>query len=859
MPNVSSTLVFSNTTLSVVPVLVGPLQILITLLPAILLAVATTIFAMLKPSAIKTFIKLMWRQKLVVAVTAVTITGSLYGIGRLRAYLAPPPADAVQGDDWPTARGTLLRTGFVPGFRDPVRQGIVWSHQDGTEGFYASPAVVGNRVYISSARLGLREYGRIYCFDADSGAIVWKYEGGGYRPTFSSPVVSGNYLVCGEGLHTTRDARIICLDARTGEELWTHRTNSHVECTPVIADGKVYVGAGDDGYYCLALEPQEPGKAKVLWHLPGEKYPDAETSLAAHNGKVYAGLGFGGKALCVLDAETGEEEARVELTFPAFSPPAISNGKLYLGTGDGDYVKVGTRGEVRCIDLKTLKTDWTFEPGNAVLGSIAVAGDRLFFGCQDMHLYALDLGGKLIGKWNAHAAINGAPAVGEKHVYVITRNGTLAAVNRQSMNFIWGVKLKAEDDSLFIGSPVVARGHVYLGTDGAGFVCVGRPAMGGDEFAQRWSGRLGGPGAAGNADDSPIPSPVTQGWHYPATTGSTTNATTIVAPPAALTSRKAENTGGVLFVPITTGPQAGVICLPASEARQTPKPWWTFSAPLGAFDSPAAGDGGVYFVDGKPGDQGRLLRKLDAESGVMIWQHTIEPGASGALLLTPAGLLVQDRVDALSLIAADGKPRWTSTVGVMRHAPTSLGPFVVVASQTPGALTALDLPTGQEIWRVTLPSPATTSPLFDGKTIFVGTGLGVVARSILDGSVYADAISDGGGVSAEMYLDTNHLIYINTTGELVFVDRVTGRTQSRHGGAAPGSVPLVSRGLVVFVGDKALMQLNLEAANPSPQPWLDFAKLGGKPSTPLILYDGSAYLGVQRAGGTAMQRLEKPQ
>ena len=463
-------------TLGVVPVLVGPLQILITLLPAILLALATSIFAMLKPSAIKTFIKLMWRQRVGVCVTAILVGGAFYGLGQLRAHFAPPPAEAVEGDDWPTARGSLLRQGHVPGAPDPARKGIVWSHQDGSEGFYASPAVVGNRVYISSARLGLREFGRIYCFDADSGAIVWKYEGNGYRPTFSSPVVSGNYLVCGEGLHTTRDARIICLDARTGQELWSHRTGSHVECTPVIAGGKVYVGAGDDGYYCLALEPAEPGKAQVIWHQPGDRYPDAETSLAVHEGKVYAGLGFGGKALCVLDAETGEEEARLELTYPAFSPPAIANGKLYIGTGDGDYVKVGTRGQVRCIDLKTLKTDWTFETGNAVLGAIAITGDRLFFGCQDMHLYALDLSGNLIGKWNAQAAINGAPAVGAKHIYVITRTGTLAAIHRQSMNFAWGAKLKGEDDSLFIGSPVVARGHVYLGTD-TGFLCVGKPAI----------------------------------------------------------------------------------------------------------------------------------------------------------------------------------------------------------------------------------------------------------------------------------------------------------------------------------------------------------------------------------------------
>ena len=42
-----------------------------------------------------------------------------------------------------------------------------------------------------------------------------------------------------------------------------------------------------------------------------ERYPDAETSLAVHEGKVYAGLGNGGRALCVIDAaEIGRASCR---------------------------------------------------------------------------------------------------------------------------------------------------------------------------------------------------------------------------------------------------------------------------------------------------------------------------------------------------------------------------------------------------------------------------------------------------------------------------------------------------------------------------------------------------------------------
>ncbi len=35
------------------------------------------------------------------------------------------------------------------------------------------------------------------------------------------------------------------------------------ESSPAIADGRVYVGAGDDGFYCLDLRGDGQGKAKV--------------------------------------------------------------------------------------------------------------------------------------------------------------------------------------------------------------------------------------------------------------------------------------------------------------------------------------------------------------------------------------------------------------------------------------------------------------------------------------------------------------------------------------------------------------------------------------------------------------------
>ena len=77
-----------------------------------------------------------------------------------------------------------------------------WTYQRDNVGFFSSPAVVGNRVYVTSAELGaFSQSGSIFCFDADTGAVVWNSAPKNYRPTFSSPAplvgsdASGGHLM----------------------------------------------------------------------------------------------------------------------------------------------------------------------------------------------------------------------------------------------------------------------------------------------------------------------------------------------------------------------------------------------------------------------------------------------------------------------------------------------------------------------------------------------------------------------------------------------------------------------------------------------------------------------------------------
>src|SRR5690606_1719372 len=130
---------------------------------------------------------------------------------------------------WP-ARGNERRTGSTADAIAPSQGMIRWVGGVGYT-FYASPAVVGERIY----GVGFSgDRSRIFCWDAASGRQLWTRAPAGMRATFSSPVIDGTRLIVGEGLHYTPDASLFLIDisaGREGEPLDRFPTSSHVEGT----------------------------------------------------------------------------------------------------------------------------------------------------------------------------------------------------------------------------------------------------------------------------------------------------------------------------------------------------------------------------------------------------------------------------------------------------------------------------------------------------------------------------------------------------------------------------------------------------------------------------------------------------
>jgi outer membrane protein assembly factor BamB len=786
--------------LAVVPVLIGPMQALLAILPAILVALGGMIVTLFKPSSLWRLLQLLWSQKVIV----VLIAGAIWGSVLLWGVVFPAQLDDVAKDvgdkrEWLLLRGGATRRGFVPGVEEEPAHGYVqWRFADGSINFfYSSPAVVGNRVYATSAWVGPFDRqgdGSICCIDADSGKLDWKFDGSGYRATFSSPAISDKYLVVGEGLHETYDARVFCLDLeeskkkRKGVKLWEYRTKNHVESSPCIAEGMAFIGAGADGMYAFHLEPKGSPEKQLAWHLKGDRYPDCETSPVYHDGKVYFGLGLGGNAVVCVEAKTGEELWRIKTPYPVFSSPSISDGKLYVGMGNGDFIFMAEQldkppaGEVWCVNLKDHSVAWKFKAGRTVLGSVAIDNDNglIYFGSRDKFFYCVSTGGELIRKWNARSAIVTSPAVGKDRVYVVTNAGQVYGLDKEKLRPVWNASL----GSTAISSPALANGHIYVGTDTDGLKCVGLPGF--EKLPPIWCGELGGAGRSGWADGTVMPRETDVVWEYdtplPESGEATDMPPTVTAPVAPIIGK----TDTTLYVGMSQGRRNVLAQIPCGvDLTKKPLMGWQVETANPISLSAVATSRHVYAVDGKPGDQKRALRCVSIDSGDVLWESPVESQASGDMTMVRLRvrdnainetvsrryLYVNDRAGGLSAfdITEPEKldKRWSRDVGQIVGAPAVSDGIVFVSVTSPEAVLALATGNGGELWRRPLPKAVTTGPVHIEGTLWVGTEDGLRAMRVLDGRM--SSVLTFGKTTGRLVTNGDQLVCSLADGGLIVI------------------------------------------------------------------------------------------
>jgi outer membrane protein assembly factor BamB len=429
--------------------------------------------------------------------------------------------------DWSMYRGNTQRTGNTDGKPGPTNPAVLWVHPS-KEHFVASPTPAGDRVFFTG--LGAFNVSTFYSLAVDPKAdqrTLWTKTTPFLKmPSVSSPAVVGDKLIFGDGMHQTDGgATLYCLGLDKGRPYWQLPITGelvHLEGSPTVVNGRVYVGGGSAGVLCvdmnrvtlegkemdlpaiqkildqkwadlqaryeaekkkdplLALPPSDeqlPKPAPVLlWQVGKDKWHvDAPVTVAGDRVLVASAFldkeQLGDRALLCIDAKTGEVVWRKPLHLNPWGGPSVV-GKTVVVSGssigyDPKAIK-GAKGALTAFDLATGDEKWHKDVKGGVVSCAALTDDAAVVTATDGKVRAFELAtGE--PRWNteAKAPLFAPPAVVGGVVYVGDLKGVLHAIDLADGGEKWALDLAADPvkaPGMIYGGPSVHGGRIFIAT-----------------------------------------------------------------------------------------------------------------------------------------------------------------------------------------------------------------------------------------------------------------------------------------------------------------------------------------------------------------------------------------------------------
>jgi outer membrane protein assembly factor BamB len=171
----------------------------------------------------------------------------------------------------------------------------VWTYAITKRGINNCAVINGTTVFASHSEenLDTNEMGLITAIDATGkgalGKANVKWSINGIRGGYSSPIIDGDRLYLIDD-----SANVFAFDTATGKELWKHTIGTLQRASPVLADGKLYVGTENGKFFILKPGPTgcevldedelEPGVSNV------QLKTDAGDDLIAANEQILASV-----------------------------------------------------------------------------------------------------------------------------------------------------------------------------------------------------------------------------------------------------------------------------------------------------------------------------------------------------------------------------------------------------------------------------------------------------------------------------------------------------------------------------------------------------------------------------------------
>jgi outer membrane protein assembly factor BamB len=273
----------------------------------------------------------------------------------------------------------------------------------------------------------------------------------------ASPVVRDGIAYVG-----TSGGTVNAVDARDGRLRWTQGVGRPLYGDALVTDDAVYV-ASDGFLHKLARADGRPvwradlGDAAVPRVLPHPALFDWDWQAPAPvlaDGVVYIGAGDGG--FHAIDAATGERRWRFEAAGKIRNGAAIHGTKVIFGAAGG---------KVHALDRRTGKPEWVFDTGADIDARPVVHAGRVLVGNRGGGLYSLDAatGAQAWRLYFWGSWVEATPVVVDGVIYIGSSDlRRVSAIDPASGRVFW----RTDVHGWTWGTPLVVGDRIYVGVAG---------------------------------------------------------------------------------------------------------------------------------------------------------------------------------------------------------------------------------------------------------------------------------------------------------------------------------------------------------------------------------------------------------
>jgi outer membrane protein assembly factor BamB len=410
--------------------------------------------------------------------------------------------------DWAEWRGperdgiSLERN--LPTNWSPAGQNLAWKAPFGGR---SAPIVLGDRVYLqNTAGKGELEQERLMSFDANSGKLLWEHRFNVYlsdvpphRVGWASPVgdpATGNVYAFGVGgnlMGLNRDGKVLW-ERSLGEDFGLLTTHGGRTVSPII-DGDLVIVSGVTfqwgqharGAHRFMAFDKKTGQTVWLSAPGGRPYDTtyAPPIIANVNGTRLLIQGASDGVVYAIKPQTGEPVWKYEISKRGLNTGVVVHGTDAILTHSEENldsnemgmivaVYAGSKGEIKKEQIKWRTYGWQGGFSSPVLD-----GDRLYQLDNGANLAAFDVNtGKELWLKNLGTVQKGSPVLADGKLYVGTENGKFYILKPGAT----GCEILDEDQlgtealpEPIIGSPAISNGRVYVVSD-SNLYAIGRKA-----------------------------------------------------------------------------------------------------------------------------------------------------------------------------------------------------------------------------------------------------------------------------------------------------------------------------------------------------------------------------------------------